>query len=121
MQADTFERLVLGQLHETVGPADGRGPDRALPAGARRQDRIAHRGRRAVGRRLLGRRPGVREPIDRFGEKIGVAFQLIDDVIDLSPQPEETGKAPGTDLRAGVATLPLLRLRRAREDGCGIR
>src|SRR6185437_332786 len=52
------------------------------------------------------------EPVVQFGEKIGVAFQLIDDVIDLAPQPEETGKVPGTDLRAGVVTLPLLYLRR---------
>ena len=65
--------------------------------------------------------PAFEKPIVEFGEKIGVAFQLIDDVIDLSPQLEETGKVPGTDLRAGVVTLPLLRLRRAREDGCGSR
>jgi heptaprenyl diphosphate synthase len=55
------------------------------------------------------------EPVVEFGEKIGVAFQLIDDVIDLSPRAEETGKAAGTDLRAGVATLPLLYLRRLAE------
>jgi heptaprenyl diphosphate synthase len=46
-----------------------------------------------------------------FGEKVGVGFQLIDDVIDLSGKADETGKTPGTDLRAGVATLPLLKLR----------
>ena len=46
-----------------------------------------------------------------FGEKIGVAFQLIDDVIDLSAETGKTGKKPGTDLRSGVATLPLLYLR----------
>jgi heptaprenyl diphosphate synthase len=46
-----------------------------------------------------------------FGEKIGVAFQLIDDVIDLSAGEDETGKTPGTDLRSGVATLPVLYLR----------
>ena len=55
------------------------------------------------------------EPVVEFGEKIGVAFQLIDDVIDLSPRADETGKAAGTDLRAGVSTLPLLYLRRLAE------
>ena len=54
-----------------------------------------------------------------FGEKVGVAFQLLDDVIDLSADPDETGKVPGTDLRAGVPTMPYLRARTA--DGCRIR
>jgi heptaprenyl diphosphate synthase len=47
-----------------------------------------------------------------FGEKIGIAFQLVDDVIDLAPQSDETGKTAGTDIRAGVVTLPLLYLQR---------
>ena len=56
-----------------------------------------------------------RPAVEEFGEKIGVAFQLIDDVIDLSTAIEQTGKAAGTDLRAGVPTLPLLYLRRDAE------
>ncbi len=72
-----------------------------------------------VGRHLLGRARGVpRSRSSSFGEKIGVAFQLIDDVIDLSPSPRRPARSPGTDLRAGVATLPLLYLRRAAEDRC---
>ncbi|MFM6974996.1 MAG: polyprenyl synthetase family protein, partial [Agromyces sp.] len=51
------------------------------------------------------------EAVREFGERVGIAFQLIDDVIDLSPNPKVTGKVPGTDLRAGVLTLPLLKLR----------
>ena len=110
MQADTFERLVLGQLHETVGPSEG-------------DDKIAHyinvladktgsliAAAAQSGVVFSGADPAFEKPIIEFGEKVGVAFQLIDDVIDLSPQPEETGKVPGTDLRAGVVTLPLLRL-----------
>ena len=110
MQADTFERLVLGQLHETVGPTNGEDPiahyiqvlaDKtgSLIAAAAQSGIV-----------FSGADPAFEKPIVEFGEKIGVAFQLIDDVIDLSPQPEETGKVPGTDLRAGVVTLPLLRL-----------
>ncbi|RZS68643.1 heptaprenyl diphosphate synthase [Agromyces ramosus] len=110
MQADTFERLVLGQLHETVGPANGEDPiahyiqvlaDKtgSLIAAAAQSGIV-----------FSGADPAFEKPIVEFGEKIGVAFQLIDDVIDLSPQPDETGKVPGTDLRAGVVTLPLLRL-----------
>ena len=110
LQANTFERLVLGQLHETVGPSEG-------------EDAIAHyiqvladktgsliASAAQSGVVFSGADPGFEAPIVEFGEKIGVAFQLIDDVIDLSPQPDETGKVPGTDLRAGVVTLPILRL-----------
>ena len=38
-----------------------------------------------------------------YGEKVGVAFQLADDVIDLASDGAESGKTPGTDLREGVA------------------
>ncbi|MCM3657760.1 polyprenyl synthetase family protein [Agromyces mediolanus] len=111
MQADTFERLVLGQLHETVGPQPGDDPvahyiqvlaDKtgSLIAAAAQSGVI-----------FSNADPALEAPLVEFGEKIGVAFQLIDDVIDLSPRPAETGKVPGTDLRAGVVTLPLLRLR----------
>jgi len=66
-----------------------------------------------VGVLLSGAPEEYREPVVTFGEKIGVAFQLVDDVIDLSSKADETGKIAGTDLRAGVATLPLLYLRQA--------
>jgi heptaprenyl diphosphate synthase len=112
LQAEVFERLCLGQLHETIGPQND-------------EDAIAHyiqvlsdktgsliAAAAEVGVVLSNADDAFRAPIVSFGEKIGVAFQLIDDVIDLSSQIEETGKAAGTDLRAGVATLPLLYLRR---------
>ena len=110
MQSNTFERLVLGQLHETVGPVDCEDPIahyiRVLA------DKTGSLIAAAAQSGLLfsGADPAFEQPVLDFGEKIGVAFQLIDDVIDLSPQPDETGKVPGTDLRAGVVTLPLLRL-----------
>jgi heptaprenyl diphosphate synthase len=111
LQAETFERLCLGQLHETIGPR----PD---------EDPIAHYLKvladktgsliataAQIGLMFSNAPEEYIDPVVQFGEKIGVAFQLIDDVIDLSPQPEDTGKVPGTDLRAGVVTLPLLYLR----------
>ena len=54
---------------------------------------------------LLGRdEEGLRE----FGAGIGLAFQLLDDVLDVSGPPERTGKARGTDLLDGTVTLPLI-------------
>jgi geranylgeranyl pyrophosphate synthase len=48
------------------------------------------------------------EPLGRFGRAIGLAFQLLDDVLDVSGPPERTGKARGTDLLDGTVTLPLI-------------
>lgn len=112
LQADTFERLCLGQLHETIGPQDGEDPIehyiRVLED--KTGSLIAVAAQMGV---VFSNAPvEYEQPVVVFGEKIGVAFQLIDDVIDLSSQGvAETGKTPGNDLRAGVATLPVLRLR----------
>jgi len=44
----------------------------------------------------------------RYGERLGIAFQLADDLLDISSASGDSGKEPGTDLREGVATLPVL-------------
>lgn len=110
LQADTFERLVLGQMHETIGPQPGDDPiafyiqvlaDKtgSLIAAA------------TEGGVIFSNAPQeFEEPMRVYGEKVGVAFQLLDDVIDLSADPSQTGKVPGTDLRAGVPTMPSLLL-----------
>jgi heptaprenyl diphosphate synthase len=115
LQADTFERLCLGQLNETLGPSPEEDPvehylrvlgDKtgSLIAGAAQLGVIFSQGDSSY-----------EQPVVEFGEKIGVAFQLVDDVIDLAPSSDETGKTPGTDLRAGVVTLPVLYLQREAE------
>ena len=48
------------------------------------------------------------QALSRYGELIGMAFQISDDVIDIASQADESGKTPGTDLREGVRTLPML-------------
>ncbi|KQZ84998.1 geranylgeranyl pyrophosphate synthase [Microbacterium sp. Root166] len=108
LQADTFERLVLGQMHETVGPKEGE--DRVAFYLQVLSDKtgslIAAAAQAGV---IFSNGPEEYEaPLIAFGEKAGVAFQLLDDVIDLSADPDETGKVPGTDLRAGVPTMPYL-------------
>jgi heptaprenyl diphosphate synthase len=115
IQAETFERLCLGQLHETIGPRPGDDPiEHYLRVLADKTGSlIATAGRVGV---LFSDAPAEYiDPVVQFGERIGVAFQLVDDVIDLAPQEGDTGKTPGTDLRAGVVTLPLLYLRRMAE------
>ena len=108
IQARTFERLVIGQIKETVGPADGDDPVEhylAVVAG-KTGSLIATAGR--FGALMSGASPDVVELMARFGEHIGVAFQLADDVIDVTSESEQSGKTPGTDLREGLRTLPVL-------------
>jgi geranylgeranyl pyrophosphate synthase len=63
---------------------------------------------------LFGGRPQLADPIGRFGEDVGLAFQMLDDVLDVSGPAERTGKPRGTDLLDGTVTLPLI-LARARD------
>ena len=110
LQADTFERLVLGQMHETIGAQPGDDPVGFYLQVLKDKtgSLIAAAAQSGI---IFGNAPvEYRQPMYDFGEKAGVAFQLLDDVIDLSDDPGETGKVPGTDLRAGVPTMPYLLL-----------
>ena len=116
LQADTFERLCLGQLHETVGPSEGQEPiEHYVQVLADKTGSLIAASAR-LGIMLSGAPADYEEPMRVFGEKVGVAFQLIDDVIDISDA-GPSGKTPGTDLRAGVPTMPVLLLRKAAAAG----
>jgi heptaprenyl diphosphate synthase len=112
IQAETFERLCLGQLHETVGPSQGDDPvEFYLQVLADKTGSLIATSAR-FGAMFAGCAPGVVQQVTRYGELAGVAFQLADDVIDVRSDAATTGKTPGTDLREGVATMPVLLLRR---------
>jgi geranylgeranyl pyrophosphate synthase len=61
---------------------------------------------------LFGGRPDLSDPLGRFGERVGLAFQMLDDVLDVSGPTERTGKPRGADLLDGTVTLPLILARR---------
>jgi geranylgeranyl pyrophosphate synthase len=65
---------------------------------------------------LFGGRPRLAAPLGCFGERIGLAFQMLDDVLDVAGPPERTGKPRGADLLDGTVTLPLI-LARLRDEG----
>jgi heptaprenyl diphosphate synthase len=105
IQAHTFERLCTGQIRETIGPRPG-------------QDALAHHLEvvadktgsliAASGRygALMADAPADQvETLTMFGERIGIAFQLADDLVDITSESMQSGKTPGTDLREGVVTL----------------
>jgi geranylgeranyl pyrophosphate synthase len=112
LQARTFERLVTGQIRETLGPGAGEDPvEHYLSVlGDKTGSLIATSGR--FGALLSGADDAYVDVMSRFGERFGVAFQLSDDIIDVASESTQSGKVPGTDLREGVATLPVLHVRR---------
>ena len=111
IQAATFERLCLGQLHETVGPATGENPvEHYLQVLSDKTGSLIATSAR-FGAMFAGCRSEIVHTMVEYGERVGVAFQLADDVIDLSADPAQTGKSPGTDLREKVPTMPVLLLR----------
>ncbi|HET7274184.1 MAG TPA: polyprenyl synthetase family protein [Longimicrobiaceae bacterium] len=52
--------------------------------------------------------PALREPLARFGHQLGMAFQIIDDLLDYTADESVTGKPSGLDLREHKVTLPLI-------------
>ncbi|MFM7029921.1 MAG: polyprenyl synthetase family protein [Micrococcales bacterium] len=111
LQADTFERLCLGQLHETVGPSETDEPVAHYIQVLADKTGSLIAAAAELGIMFSGAPQEYRSAVREYGEAIGVAFQLIDDVIDLQSDSATSGKTPGTDLLAGVPTLPTLYLR----------
>jgi heptaprenyl diphosphate synthase len=105
IHAHTFERLVIGQIMETQGTskdvsllehytqviADKTGS--LIATSARYGAIFANASQRDI------------DILTEYGEKIGILFQLADDIIDIASESAESGKTPGTDLREGVATM----------------
>jgi heptaprenyl diphosphate synthase len=110
LQAKVFEQLVLGQLHETVGPSQGQDPLQHYLDVLRDKTGSLIALSARLGAMLAGADEKYQEPLQLFGERIGVAFQLADDLIDIRAKTQDSGKISGTDLLAGVPTLPVLLL-----------
>jgi heptaprenyl diphosphate synthase len=109
--AETFARLVTGQMRETRG----------IDEGANGADPIEHYlkvvyektacligAAGQFGAMFSGADEDQIQRLSRLGSIVGTAFQISDDIIDIDSDPDESGKLPGTDLREGVHTLPVL-------------
>ena len=106
--ADTFAQLVTGQMRETRGAAEHvDSVDHYLKVVYEKTAcLIAASGR--FGATFSGADAEQVERLHRLGGIVGTAFQISDDIIDIDSDPDESGKVPGTDLREGVHTLPVL-------------
>lgn len=117
IQADTFARLVHGQIRETLGPSPEDDPlAHYLSVVSDKTGSLIATAAR-FGAMMAGAGDEVEATLVEFGERIGVAFQLADDIIDIASVTADSGKTPGTDLREGVPTLPTLLVQRRPVDG----
>lgn len=117
IQARTYQRLVHGQLRESLGPREGE--DQVQYYLSVLADKTASL--ISASTRLGALHSGVDsetiEILARYGERIGMAFQLADDLLDIAGESALSGKSPGTDLREGVDTLPTIYARRQPRPG----
>lgn len=111
LQAKTLGRLVRGQFLETTGPFEDCGKHAPYEhhiqvMADKSASLIAMAGR--LGSQVSGADERITETVGHYGELIGVAFQISDDVLDISASTTDLGKSAGTDLREGIVTLPML-------------
>jgi len=108
IMASTFSKLVTGQMRETVGPSAGQDPvaHYLKVIDEKTGSLIATAGR--FGGMFAGATPEQVRALSTYGDVCGSVFQISDDIIDIASPATESGKTPGTDLREGVRTLPML-------------
>jgi heptaprenyl diphosphate synthase len=108
IQARTFGRLVEGQIRETLGVSPGQDPLAHYLSVVEDKTGSLIATSALFGARFAGASAEIQETLRAFGEEIGQAFQLADDILDVTSESGQSGKTPGTDLREGVPTLPVL-------------
>ncbi|WP_420830265.1 polyprenyl synthetase family protein [Corynebacterium uropygiale] len=105
--SETFAELVTGQMRETIG-AEDRDPVEHYLTVIREKTGVLIASAGYLGAYHSGADDATVAALQRFGQNIGMVFQIVDDIIDIFSDPEVSGKTPGTDLREGVFTLPVL-------------
>ncbi|WP_010541092.1 polyprenyl synthetase family protein [Dietzia alimentaria] len=106
--AQTFAELVTGQMRETVGSkSDDDEAEHYLRVIWEKTGSLI-----AAAAQFGGEYSGADAEniarLRRLGDAVGIAFQIADDIIDIASPSAESGKVPGTDLREGVHTLPMI-------------
>ena len=111
IQADTFVRLCAGQIRDDRQTGVVSDPHEAVTAylsilADKTGSLIATAAR--YGAMFGGCDPAVVRTLTDYAERLGIVFQLADDLLDVASDALDSGKTPGADLREGKATLPVL-------------
>ncbi|GAA3609341.1 polyprenyl synthetase family protein [Marihabitans asiaticum] len=108
IQAQTFIRLCAGQIRDDRPCPDGQDPREYYRSVLADKTGVLVATAARYGAMFGGCSPEVVDMATEYGERLGVAFQLADDLIDIASRSGDSGKTPGTDLREGKRTLPVL-------------
>ena len=106
--AETFAQLVTGQMREGQGAAHAADPIEHYLKVVHEKTACLIGAAGQFGAMFSGADEDQIQRLSRLGNIVGTAFQISDDIIDIDSDPDESGKLPGTDLREGVHTLPVL-------------
>jgi heptaprenyl diphosphate synthase len=106
--AETFAQLVTGQMRETRGVPDGADSVEQYLKVVHEKTGCLIGAAGRFGAMFSGADGDQVERLSRLGDLVGTAFQIADDIIDIDSDSDESGKLPGTDVREGVRTLPML-------------
>jgi len=106
--AETFAQLVTGQMRESQGAANAPDPIQHYLKVVQEKTACLIGAAGQFGAMFSGADEDQIQRLSRLGGIVGTAFQISDDIIDIDSDPDESGKLPGTDLREGVHTLPVL-------------
>lgn len=106
--SETFGELVTGQMRETVGCPPDEDPVAHYMTVIQEKTGVLIASAGFLGSLHGGAPVEYRDALFLFGRHLGQIFQIVDDIIDVWSDADESGKTPGTDLREGVFTLPVL-------------
>lgn len=119
IQAETFVRLCSGQIRDTRSCPEGQDPVAYYLGVLADKTGVLIATAARYGAMFSSCDAQTVETMRLYGERLGVAFQLADDLLDVAGDGASSGKTPGTDLREGVATLPVLLVRAAQDPADG--
>jgi geranylgeranyl pyrophosphate synthase len=106
--ARAIAEVCQGQILETGALGDPRRSVSTYVEVIERKTAALFRAACELGTATSGAPPSLRSAVVEYGANLGLAFQIVDDLLDLVGDPSITGKEPGTDLREGVFTAPVL-------------
>jgi octaprenyl-diphosphate synthase len=118
---DVTLRMIEGELYQLTKNGDADISEDEHFDIIRRKTAYLFGGCAQIGGMLGKVTPEREQALREYGFNLGIAFQLVDDLLDFTGDAQAVGKPIGSDLREGKVTLPLIHLLRQQNDGIGAR